>query len=198
MSMSHIAVGEKLVSAANPVPTTAAAGENHVGFVGLTTAEVAAVLTRPSDTPGAYSAKDVISDSTSEPHVITFTNIARVAGGCGSITKARLFTNSATALLGAVVRLHLYHTSPTAVNDHAQFALAWANRTGRIGYIDFPALTTEGTGSDSAYSLWVDMPIAYCCAGADRNLYGIAELTTPGAAPASAQILYFALTVENN
>jgi hypothetical protein len=59
-------------------------------------------------------------------------------------------------------------------------------------------LTTEGTGSDSAYSLWVDMPIAYCCAGVDRNLYGIAELITPGAAPASAQILYFALTVENN
>lgn len=173
-----------------------AAGEAHIGFVGLTSQEIVATITRPSDTPGAYSAKDVISDSTSAPTVLNFENCARINGGCGAITKARLFTNSATALLGAVVRLHLYHTAPTAINDHAQFALLWANRASRVGYIDFPALTTEGTGSDSAYSLWVDLPVAFCAAAADRDLYGIAELTTAGAAPASGQILYFALTVD--
>lgn len=175
---------------------TLAATESHLGFVGLKTAEVAATFARPADTT-AYTAKDAVTNSTSSPSVMTFTNACRVAGGCGSITKARLFVDSATAMLGAVLRLHLYHTAPTAINDNAAFTLLYANRDKRIGYIDFPALATEGTGSDSSAALWIDMPMAYCCAAADRNLYGLLEITTPGAAPASGQNIWVSLTAES-
>jgi hypothetical protein len=211
MSLAHLYVGEKPVAAANPVPVSLAsgdlnlgnvdvvslpatpAGESYIGRVGLTTAEIAVEITRPSTTP-TYTAKDVIAPNPAA--VITFTDCARVNGGCGYVVKARLFTNSVTAMLGAVVRLHLYHTAPDAIADDAPMALMYANAAKRIGYIDFPALATEGTGSDSSASLWVDMPLKFKCAAASKNLYGIAELTTVGAAPASGQKLYLFLDVE--
>jgi hypothetical protein len=174
------------------LPATAA-GENYIGRVGLTTAEIAVEITRPATTP-TYTARDVISADPAA--VITFAGCARVNGGCGYIVKARLFTNSVTAMLGAVIRLHLYHTAPTAIADDSPMALLYANAAKRIGFIDFPALATEGTGSDSSASLWVDMPLKFKCAAASKNLYGLAELTTVGAAPASGQKLYLFLDVE--
>jgi hypothetical protein len=174
------------------------AGENYIGRVGLTIAEIGVELTRPNDTPGAYSALDVIANATSAPGVLTFPSCARVQNGGGYITKARLFSNSATGLLGCQIRLHLYHTAPTAINDHAPFTLLYANAASRIGWIDFPALTTEGTGSDSTYSLWVDVPLKFHCSTLLTSLFGIPEVKTPGAAPIAQQKLYFFLGVEQH
>jgi hypothetical protein len=140
----------------------------------------------------------VISNSTSAPAVLTFAGCARISAGHGYITKGRLFTNSASALLGAQIRLHLYHTAPTAINDNSPFTLLYANATSRIGWIDFPALTTEGAGSDSSYSLWVDVPLKFHCAAASTALYGIPEVKAAGAAPASGQKLYFFLGTEQH
>lgn len=171
------------------------AGENYLGRVGLTVSESSVELTRPSDT-NAYAVYDVVSNSTSAPAVLTFTNCARVVAGGGYIMKVRLFTDSATAMLGAQIRLHLYHTAPTATNDNAQFVLLYANAANWIGYIDLPALATEGTGSNSSAALWVDMPLKFHCAAASTSLYGVPELRTVGAAPASGQKLYFFLGIE--
>lgn len=183
------------IGAPNNAPL--AAGENYVGRVGLTHYESSTEITRPSDTT-AYSAKDVLSDSTSAPTVLTFTGCARVAAGSGYVCKGRIFTDSATALLGTVFRLHLYHTAPTAVNDNAQFPLLYANKAKRVGYIDFPALATEGTGSDSAAALWVDLPVKFTCAAVSTSLYGMLEVITVGAAPASGQKVYVAIDLEQH
>jgi hypothetical protein len=168
-----------------------------VGTVGLSVSEVSATFARPNNNT-AYTAKDVVSDSTSTPTVLTFTNIARVNGGSGNIVKGRIFIDSATAMLGATFRLHLYHTAPTAIADNSPFALLYANRDKRIGFIDFPATTTEGTGSDSSASLWVDLPLAFKCASDSRNLYGILELTATGAVPTANHNIWVALMAENN
>ena len=165
--------------------------------VGLNYNEVSATFARPNDSI-AYTAKDVVSNSTSAPAVMTFTDIGRVNGGSGNIIKARLFIDSATAMLGAAFRLHLYHTAPTAVNDNAAFPLLYANRDKRVGYLDLPATATEGAGSDSSAAIWVDMPVGFKCASGSKTLYGILEITTVGASPTGAHNIWVSIMVENH
>jgi hypothetical protein len=173
------------------------AGEAYIGRVGITNVQVEATVVRPTEgSVTAYSAKDVISDSTTAPTVITFTDSARVVNGGGNIVKARLFTNSVTAMLGATCRLHIYNQAPTAINDNAPMALLYANKSKRIGYIDFPALSTEGTGSDSSSALWADIPLNFKTHTDSKNLYGVLEVLNVGAAQVSAQEFYIALNIE--
>ncbi len=149
---------------------------------------------RPADTT-AYAAKDAVSNSTSAPTVLTFTNLARESGGSGYIAKARLWTDQAANV--AQFRLHLFHTTPTAINDNAAQTLLWANRSKRIGYIDFAAMQTEGTGSDAANSQVTDVWLPFTCATGSRNLLGLLETLTIFT-PASAQQFYVELTADVN
>jgi len=171
-----------------------AAGETHIGEVGGRMEPVAATLTRPADTT-AYAAKDAVSDSTSAPTVLTFANLARVNAGHGYIVKWRLMTNQSTCV--ARFRLHLYHTAPTAINDNTAHTLLWANRANRIGYIDFPACQTEGTGSDAANAQVKDERISFKCASGSRAVYGLLE-TLDVFTPASGQVFYVELTSDQN
>jgi hypothetical protein len=77
--------------------------------------------------------------------------ILRTAGGSGYLTKLRLLTNSVTFL--DQIRVHVYNSPLAVVADQSAYTLLWANRLARLGYVDMPALTTEGAGSDAAYSL---------------------------------------------
>lgn len=160
-----------------------------------------ATITRPANT-AAYSASDAISNSTSAPTALTFTDIAPVVGangGSGYIVKARMLTNQST--FTGRVRLHIYSVSPTAINDNAAFTLLWANRANRIGAIDFPAAATEGTGSDSANAILApgsgNLAMAFKCANGDQNLYGLAEVRD-GFTPTSGQIFFFELTADSS
>lgn len=176
------------------VPQFTIVGETHLGEVGGRTVVASASFTRPADTT-AYTAKDTVSNSTSVPTVLTFSNLARIAGGSGYITKARLLTNQSTNT--ARFRLHLYHTAPTAINDNSPFTLLWANRAIRVGYIDFDAATTEGTGSDSASALNSVIRLAFSCTSASRTLYGALE-AIDAFTPASGQEFFAELTAELN
>lgn len=167
---------------------------DSIGQVGGYMGPVAATITRPADTT-AYAAKDAVADSTSAPTVLTFSKIARLPGSSGYIVKARLMTNQSTNT--ARFRLHLYHTAPTAINDNAAHTLLWANRANRVGYIDFPAAQTEGTGSDAANSQNDTVRMPFVCASASRHLYGLLE-TLDAFTPASGQIIYIELTADQN
>lgn len=159
-------------------------------------------FTRPSDTT-AYAAKDVVSNSTSSPYVITFAGMGRVNGGSGTIVKARLMTSQKTCT--AQFRLHLFHTAPTAINDNSPYLMLYSNAANRIGMIDFPACATEDTtnstasaamrpSSDGSYgppNLW------YKCAAADTALYGVLE-TLSVFTPDNAQKFYVELGAELN
>jgi hypothetical protein len=157
-------------------------------------ATVAVTLTRPADTT-AYAAKDAVSDSTSAPTVLTFADLARVNAGSGYIVKARLMTNQSTNT--ARFRLHLYHTTPTAINDNAAHTLLWANRANHIGYVDFAAAQTEGTGSDAANSQNDTVRMPFVCASGSRAVYGLLE-TLDAFTPASGQVIYIELTADLN
>jgi hypothetical protein len=171
-----------------------AAGTNSIGAVASNSVLSSATVTRPADTT-AYAAKDVIS--TAVGAVIEFTGMARAVGGTGTIVKARLMTNQSTNV--ASYRLHLFHTSPTAIADNAQYAMLDANKDKRIGMIDFPAAATEGTGSDAAASMrpssdgsYPPPNLWYKTAGADTKLYGILE-TISAFTPASGQTFFIEL-----
>jgi hypothetical protein len=152
-----------------------------------------ALFARPSDTT-PYSALDAVSNSTSVPALIEFTGSARALGGSGVILSARHLKNS-TAI--ASFRLHLYRASTaSAVNDNAQFALLFANRSTRIGFIDF-AHSTGGTGSDSTNALSTFVNLPFICDAATSSLFGILT-TTSGYTPASAEQHFIELQIGQN
>lgn len=157
-------------------------------------ATAAVTLTRPSDTT-AYAALDAVSNSTTAPSVLTFASLPRVAGGSGYITKARLMTDQSTNT--ARFRLHLFHTTPTAINDNAAHTLLWANRANRIGFIDFVACATEGSGSTAASSLVADARVGFVTAAGSSSIYGLLE-TLDAFTPASGQNIYIELTADQN
>lgn len=166
----------------------------EAAMVGSPMAVVAAELTRPADTT-TYTANDAVANSTSAPTVITFSNIARVTGGSGYITNAKL-VKSTTGVTGASFRLWLYSAAPTAINDNAAFPIKYADRAGCQGYIDlYP--TTEGTGSDCAVALQTGVGLKFKCAEGSQSLYGLLEAT--GAyAPGNAEKFYLELTADQN
>jgi hypothetical protein len=161
-------------------------------------------LTRPSDT-NAYIAKDTVSNSTSAPVVLTFEIIVNIEGASGYITKARLITNQSTNT--AKFRLHLYRTSPTAINDNSPFTFLAADTTGRIGIIDFPACQTEGSGSNAAYSMFTIGTLnnastqspqgALPFISSSTSIFGILE-TLDAFIPISAQTFFIELTADVN
>lgn len=74
-----------------------------------------------ADAADAYSAGDVISDSTTTPHYLTFASVG-VAGQTICINSSRIIANKASTNLAAPVttfRLHLFSSAPTAIADNA-------------------------------------------------------------------------------
>ena len=152
-----------------------------------------ASFTRPADIL-AYAVNDAVSNSTSAPTILTFANAARVAGGSGEILRASITTDLAT--WAAAIRLHLFTTSVTPVNDNAQFPSLYVNDTSWVGMIDFPGMSSEGTGSTSAFSL-VTGSMPYVCNADGIALYGI-PVCKGIQTPASAQNFNIRLLVRKN
>ncbi len=154
----------------------------------------AVTLTRPADT-NAYIAQDAIANAVSGAAIITFAGAARVNGGSGYVTKARVLTDQ--ALNTARYRLHLYHTAPAAQQDNAAFLTDWANRNKSIGSIDFGAAAQEATGGSAAGAVNKTDRLAFVCPAGATSIFGILE-TLDGFTPASGQNFYIELTVEQN
>lgn len=127
--------------------------------------------------------------------LLRFRNIARVNGGSGRITGARIVLNSAVTGL-AQFRLYLYSVVPSATLDNAQLPLLWANRANRIGHVDF-SLNTEGTGSDSVSDFQPSVNIEYVCGASSKDLYGVL-VAKALYVPTSGELGYVELRSERN
>lgn len=176
----HLDGLETLVTSSNTKLDTL----NTRGF----TVHSAVEITRPANTT-AYAAKDAIADT--GPTILTFTGCARTNGGSGYITKARLMTDQAANV--AAYRLHLYDATLSAVADNAAQTVLYANRASYIGYIDFPAASTDG--SDTANSQSTQAPLPFVASG--TSLFGMLETLT-AFTPASGQKFYIQLGIEQN
>ncbi len=153
-----------------------------------------ASFSRPADIL-PYAVSDAVSNSTSAPTLGEFANAADVNGGSGYIVSAQICTDQAACT--AAFRLYLYTTAVTPINDNAQFPLLDANKPPiRVGYIDFPAVAQEGTGSTSAAAEWTGQKL-YVCNAASKSLYY--QLVTKSIfTPASAQNFTISLGVDKN
>lgn len=163
------------------------------GVVTTACAIITTSFARPADTT-AYAINDAVANSTSAPTILTFANAGRVIGGSGYIVKAELCTDQAACV--AAFRLHLFTASVTPYNDNAAYTALYANRASRVGYIDFPAVSQEGSGSTSAFALWIGQ-LLYVCDASATSLYGLLETKT-AFTPASAQNFNIKLGVDRN
>lgn len=153
---------------------------------------VSTEFTRPADTT-AYAINDVVGPAV--PAVMTFANVARVAGGSGYITNIRC-VKSTTTTTNALFRLWLYNTAPVALVDNAAFTLLYANRAARLGYCDL-VLQTEGAGSDSASAFVANWNCKYSCTVASRDIFAVVE-AKQAYSPGNAETFFVELTTSNN
>jgi len=118
---------------------------------------VGAAVTRPADT-SAYTAGDVISDSTSAPTLLTFQGVGGSARGF-TILQSVLCIDSANQATKPDLELWLFDTAPAAQNDNAAFAPTDAELitglNGLVGVIPIPStsfrvgLATSGAAGNS-------------------------------------------------
>ena len=201
-----ISVGEVPVSAAAPFPVTGASGgsggaleasEAHVGEIGGNLIRVSVEFTRPSDTT-AYTAGDVVSNSTSATTLLALANAVRVNAGSGYIVRASLTTDKKS--ITPRFRIHLFNASdPTVAADNVAHKELYADAGKRLGYFDLPAMTTATDTTNSDMSRAVDNTLrhAVIAAAATRTLQALPEVLD-AFTPASGQKFTLTLFIDCN
>lgn len=148
-------------------------------------------FTRPANTT-QYAVDDSVNDGTT--NALSFSTADGITVSLGSsyfVKTARLVTNNTTVTSGSF-RLWLYDSSVSAIADNSIQTLLWANRSKRVGYIDF-VLQSSPTGSDCAEAVVVDSNLSIRMEA--TTLYGL--LTTKGTyTPASGQLFYIELNIQ--
>ena len=149
-------------------------GTNSVGRVaaGGVSKEISANFTRPSDTT-AYAAGDAVTNSTSAPVAITFSNCARTSGGTGFITGITMIDSANQATAGSF-ELWIFTASPTPDNDNAVFTPTDAECETLVGI--YPLTTsyvgdaTSGANGNRVYESDTKVRHFTC---ATTDLYGL-------------------------
>jgi hypothetical protein len=163
-----------------------AAGETHIGEVGLRASVISANFSRPADTT-AYVSGDLVANSTTAGSVTPLSfSAARVAAGNFKVSRARL-KKSNTSTTNATFRLHLYLTSPTCANGDNG---AWSTtESGYLGSFDLDMTGGNGRAfTDAAKVIGVPAVgseiIAKLSSGS--TIYGLLEARA-GYTPASGE-----------
>lgn len=173
------------------------AGEAHIGEVGGRLLRVSAEFTRPADTT-AYTAGDVVSDSTSASTLITLSNAVRVNAGSGYIVRASLTTDRKS--ITPRFRVHLFNaTGATVSADNAAYREVYADASRRLGYFDLPAMLTpaDTANSDMSRSLDNSIRFPFVAAAGTTSLFALLE-TLDAFTPASGQKFLLTLVVDCN
>lgn len=179
----------------NPQPVTPAATESHLGEVGGNLAMISTAFTRPADTT-AYTAGDVVGDSTSALTMQALANAARVSGGSGYVTGVKITTDKKS--ITPRLRLHLFNTNgATLSNDNAAMQTRYADASKRVGYVDLPAMTTgtDSTNSTESFTQDLTLRLPYTCAA--TSLYYVLE-ALDAFTPASGQAITVSVFCDRN
>jgi hypothetical protein len=173
-------VGSNVLSASNQIP------------VKLVRADVAASVTRPSDTT-QYAINDVLSNSTSAPAVLNFADLGASNAQAINIVGAMATSTAKQSTLPGI-DLWLFKNSGTAVNDNAAFAISDAENDDCVAVIPFPAASWKYSSNNSRCDVaTINIPVILD--SDDVDLYGIPVLTNTYT-PVSAEVFKFTLKVE--
>jgi hypothetical protein len=143
--------------------------------------EVTATITRPADTT-AYAQYDAISDSTSAPTILTFSNVAQRVGEDVIVTEAIITSANNTALPN--FRLWIFDQSVSATNDNSKLELADADTEKCVAVIkiDDSYLTNSSSRAESA-----NLAKQISCASSSTSLYGLLQ-TDESYTPISGEV----------
>lgn len=169
-------------------------------------AVITASYTRPADTT-AYTAGDVLANSTTAPVPLTFTSAARFEGPGGRIVAAQIVDDSAPATAGDF-ELYLFKATaagaaPAIQNDNAAWAPADADMLNCVGVISFGSTPKAGGANNRFYHATEGggangLPAHFkTVADVSADLYGIVVVRN-AYTPASAGVLTFALHIEQD
>lgn len=148
-------------------------------------------MTRPADTPGAYTIDDVISSSTSAGTYMAFTSVGLTVGQSCNIVGAMVTCSIAPALL-ASLEIWLFKEAPTAVNDHSAFTITDAENNNVVGVLDMTGVWKK-SALNSRYDLnTTNIPIVL---GTTANLFGIIVCKN-AYIPAASDVFTVTLKVE--
>ena len=173
------------VSSAAPLP------------VGGLVTRAATEFTRPADTT-AYTAGDVVSNSTSATTLIDLANAVRVNGGSGYVVRVEVATDKKS--ITPRLRVHLFNASnPTVSVDNAAMRQLYADNAKRLGWIDMPAMTTGTDTTNSTMSVTVNdgcrLPVV--AGAATTSLYAVLE-ALDAFTPASGEKFTVTIFVDGN
>ena len=161
----------------------------------LNTKRITAAYTRPANTT-AYTSGDALSDSTTAPTALTFTNVGRgsgtAKGGTGVILSAQCVDSVATA--SQSLELWVFSASPTATNDNSAFAITDAEALNLVAVFPF---TTWYASANNQVSMADSFNKAFACVVGDSNLYGLA-VVRGAITPSSGEVFTFALDVSQD
>lgn len=156
------------------------------------TTTITTTLTRVADT-NVLAANDAINTATSGATTLAIANAARVSGGSGYITYARLATDQAANV--SAYRLHFYNAAPAVtVQDNAAQSVLAVDQSKHIGSVDIPAVARVGTAG-IPYSQATLTPMPFVAAA--TSIFCAVETVT-GFTPASGQNFYITVGIEQN
>lgn len=145
-------------STAAGAPATPA-GEAHIGEVGGRLVFVTKEQTRPANTT-AYTAGDVWSNGTTV--ALDFPGMARVSGGSGYITGAKLTLDQTTQV--PRFRVHIWNANDaTYAADNAPRTQIYTELAKYIGWFDLPAMITPAGTSTISIAEDMTIRIPYVC-----------------------------------
>jgi len=154
--------------------------------------------TRPADTT-AYSAGDVVSESTSAGTTWTFPAVVHTNGGGGRITRAAVVDDDTGH--SNQLSLLLFTVTPTSALDDngANTGPLDADSDNFIGSIDFDAMKDFGTGQSFATASVGNskLPLAFKCEEGDKAIYGIL-IAVDALTPTSAEKFRVILHIEQD
>lgn len=161
----------------DPTPTQ---GVKSIGRV------VTATFTRPNNTT-AYASNDAMSDAADNTATsMTFSSVARVAGGHNWLMGGQLVTtNAANTALAA--ELYLFDADPTALEDNAAFDPSDAEANTMVLALKFENSNIKTLGNNQVIPATFpngSNPVLLKCAAGATDLYGYLRATaayTPAA-----------------
>lgn len=173
------------VSSAAPLP------------VGGSIVRSATEFTRPANTT-AYTAGDVVSNSTSATTLIDLANAVRANGASGYIVRVAVTADQKS--ITPRLRVHFYNASnPTVSVDNAAHQDKYADVAKQLGYVDLPAMITgtDTTNSTMSYSVNDTVRLPVVAGGATTSLYATLE-TLDAFTPASGGKFTVTVFVDTN
>lgn len=151
-----------------------------------------ASYTRPADTT-AYAANEALSDSTSAPTYLTFGSVTGAAGPkTGWLVGARCYSSANQSTLPQL-RLFLYKSVPTAVNDNAALTMTDAQLLTCVATLTFNSFVggddTAGAGGNAFCTASIPEPVAV-----SAPLFGLVKVLN-AYTPVSAEVVTFDLDI---